>query len=329
MIESNSQLSHRNDQEIHVVFGAGGAGGAIVRELVAQGKLVRVVTRSGNGSYPAGVQAVAADAANPASAREACAGASVVYHAVNVPYPAWPQVLPPVMSSLIAAAGAANATLVYVDNVYAYGPVDRPMTEEMPGAATTKKGRLRAQLAATLLAAHQAGSVRAVIGRGSDYFGPGVANSVAGERVFPAILAGKKAMWVGSLDQPHTMTYVNDFARVLITLGASPDAYGQIWHAPAAEPLTGRQFLTLACELAGQPPRVGTYSPLVIRLAGLFDPVLRELPELAYEFDAPFILDGSRYQAAFGGTPTPHRDALRATLGWYANREKELTISRG
>ncbi|MDQ2655719.1 MAG: hypothetical protein M3Z20_22045, partial [Chloroflexota bacterium] len=98
---------------------------------------------------------------------------------------------------------------------------------------------------------------------------------------------------------------------------------GQVWHAPAAEPLTGRQFLTLASELAGQPPRPGTYSPLLIRLAGLFDPVLRELPELAYEFTAPFILDGSRYQAAFGGTPTPHRDALRATLAWYSGRSAQ------
>jgi nucleoside-diphosphate-sugar epimerase len=308
------------------VFGAGGAGGALVRELAAQGKAVRVVTRSGQGEFPAGVEVVAADAADPASARGACAGASVVYHAVNVPYPAWPDVLPPVMDTLIAAAGAANATLVYVDNAYAYGPVDRPMTEDMPAAATTKKGRLRARLANTLLAAHHAGTVRAVIGRGSDYFGPGVTNSAAGDRLFPAILAGKKAMWAGSLDQPHTMTYVDDFARVLITLGSRPEAQGQVWHAPAAEPLTGRQFLTLASEIAGQPPRLATYSPLLIRLAGLFDSVLRELPELAYEFDAPFILNGSRYQAAFAGSPTPHCDALRATLAWYAGRSAQREV---
>lgn len=305
---------------LHIVFGAGGAGGALIRELAAQGKAVRAVTRSGRGDVPAGVEIIAADAADPASARAACARAAVVYHAVNVPYPAWPDVLPPVMDSLIAAAGKSNATLVYVDNAYAYGPVDRSMTEDMPAAATTKKGRLRARLAETLLAAHRAGTVRAVIGRGSDYFGPGVTNSVAGDRVFPALLAGKKVMWVGSLDQPHTMTYVDDFARVLITLGTRSEALGQVWHAPAAEPLTGRQFLTLACELAGQPPRLGTYPPLLIRLVGLFDPVVRELPELAYEFTAPFILDGSRYQAAFGGAPTPHRDALRATLSWYAGQ---------
>ncbi len=318
--------SHQPTHEkhgLHVVFGAGGAGGALVRELAAQGKAVRAVTRSGRADVPAGVEVIAADAADPASTRAACAGVGVVYHAVNVPYPAWPDLLPPVMDSLIAAAGAANATLVYVDNAYAYGPVDRPMTEDMPLSATTKKGRLRARLANTLLAAHRAGTVRAVIGRGSDYFGPGVTNSVAGDRVFPAILSGKKAMWAGSLDQPHTMTYVKDFARVLITLGSRPEAQGQVWHAPAAEPLTGRQFLTLASELAGQPPRPGTYSPLLIRLAGLFDPVLRELPELAYEFTAPFILDGSRYQAAFGGTPTPHRDALRATLAWYSGHSAQ------
>jgi nucleoside-diphosphate-sugar epimerase len=279
------------------------------------------VTRSGRGDYPDGVEPFAADAANPEQARAACAGASVVYHAVNVPYPAWPAALPPVMDGLIAAAGAADATLVYVDNLYAYGPVDRPMTEDLPMAATTKKGSLRARLAETLLAAHHAGQVRAVIGRGSDYFGPGVVNSVAGDRLFPAILQGKKAMWVGSLDQPHSLTFIDDYARVLVTLGAREEAWGQLWHAPPAEPLTGRQFLTLACAEAGQTPRIGAYPSLVIRLAGLVDPLLRELNELAYEFEQPFILDGAKFQQRFGFVPMPHRQALRATLDWYAARQ--------
>jgi len=309
------------DPELHVVFGgAGGAGGAIVRELVARGKRVRSVTRSGRGDYPAGVEALAADATNAEQARAACAGANVVYHAVNVPYPDWLAVLPPVMAGLIAAAGAADATLVYVDNLYAYGPVAQPMTEDLPLAAATKKGRLRARLAETLLAAHHAGQIRAVIGRGSDYFGPGVVNSVAGDRLFPAILQGTKAMWVGNLDRPHSLTFIDDYARVLVKLGEREDACGQVWHAPPAEPLTGRQFLTLACAEAGQSTRVGAYPSFVIRLAGLFDPVLRELNELAYEFEQPFILDGTKFHQAFGFTPTPHREALRATLAWYAAR---------
>ncbi len=305
---------------LHVVFGgSGGAGGALVRELAARGKRVRAVTRSGRGDVPHGVEAVRADAADAAGARAACAGAAVVYHAVNVPYPAWAEALPPVMDGLIGAASAAGATLVYADNLYAYGPVDRPMTEDLPAAATTRKGRLRARLAETLLAAHHAGTVRAVIVRGSDYYGPGVVNSVAGERLFPAVLAGGRAMWAGSLDQPHSLTYVADFARVLVTLGEREEALGGVWHAPPAESLTGRRFIELAFAEAGRPPKVGTVSPFVIRLVGLVNPTVRELGELAYEFEAPFVLDGNKYLTAFGGTPTPHGAAIRATLGWYAD----------
>jgi nucleoside-diphosphate-sugar epimerase len=307
--------------ELHVVFGAsGGAGGAILRELAARGKRVRAVTRSGGGDVPHGVEVVRADAADRVAARQACRGATVVYHAVNVPYPAWTETLPPVMAGLIDAAGTAGATLVYVDNLYAYGPVDRPMTEDLPPAATSRKGRLRARLAETLLAAHRAGTVRAVIGRGSDYYGPGVRQSAAGERLFPAVLAGGKAMWAGSLDQPHSLTFSDDFARVLITLGAREEALGQIWHAPPAEPLTGRQFIELAFAEAGKPPKIGMVSPLMIRLVGLVNPMVRELGELVYEFEAPFILDGSKYLRAFGGAPTPHREAIRATLDWYAGQ---------
>lgn len=313
---------HRNENGgLHVVFGAsGGAGSAIVRELVAQGKRVRAVTRSGS-DLPAGVEAVRADAANPAEALAACTGATTIYHAVNVPYPEWGRALPPVMDGLIAAAAATGATLVYTDNLYAYGPVDRPMTEELPPAATTHKGRLRARLAETLMAAHRAGRVRGVIGRSSDYYGPGVRLSIAGERLFPAVLKGGRAMWAGSLDQPHSLSYIDDVARVLVTLAEREEAWGHIWHAPPAEALTGRQFIELAFAEAGKPVKVGAVSPLLIRLAGLVNPMARELCELIYEFDAPFVLDGSKYLRDFGGAPTPHRDALRATLAWYAEAD--------
>ena len=322
-----TQLDERDG--LHVVFGgSGGAGGAIVRELAARGRRVRAATRSGRGDVPDGVEAVRADAADATEARAACAGAAVVYHAVNVPYPAWAEALPPVMDGLIGAASAAGARLVYADNLYAYGPVDRPMTEDLPPAATTRKGRLRARLAETLLAAHRAGTVRAAIGRGSDYYGPGVVNSVAGERLFPPVLVGGKAMWAGSLDRPHSLTYVDDFARVLVTLGEHEAALGEVWHAPPAEPLTGRRFIELAFAEAGRPPKVGTVSPLMIRLVGLVNPMVRELGELAYEFEAPFVLDGGKYRRAFGGAPTPHREAIRATLGWYANQKASATPGR-
>ena len=146
---------------------------------------------------------------------------------------------------------------------------------------------------------------------------------MAGDRLFPPVLSGGKAMWAGSLDQPHSLTFIDDFARVLVTLGEREEALGQVWHAPPAEALTGRQFIELAFTEAGKPAKIGTVSPLMIRLVGLVNPMVRELGELVYEFEAPFGLEGSKYLRTFGGAPTPHREAIRATLDWYAGQATE------
>ena len=167
--------------ELSVVLGAGGgAGGAVVRQLVARGRSVRAVNRSGRGSWPDAVEAVAADATDPEATRAACEGASVVYHCVNVPYPQWEETLPGILESAIEGAGSAGARLVYCDNLYMYGRPEGPLTEETARRPEGPKGRLRLRLEETLLEAHEAGRVEAVIGRGSDFFGPGAANSVAG-----------------------------------------------------------------------------------------------------------------------------------------------------
>lgn len=308
-------------EELHVVVGAGGgAGGAIVRELVARGKRVRAVGRSGKAAVPPGVEVVRGDATDPASAREFAAGAAVVYHAANVPYPEWAERFPPMMEALIAGAGAAGAKLVYVDNLYMYGKVAGPITEDLPATATTRKGALRARLAERLLAADRAGDVRAAIGRASDYYGPGAVNSLAGTQVFPAVVAGKRANWATNLDVPHSHAFVDDFARVLVTLGERDEALGEVWHAPAAEPLTGRRFIELAFAEAGQPPKIGVLSKPMVLLGGLFNPTIREFGEMTYQFETPFVVDGGKYRRAFGGEPTPHREAMRRTVGWFRQR---------
>lgn len=304
--------------ELHVVFGGnGGAGGALVRELASRGRKVRAVSRSGRWDFPAGVEAVRGDATDAARAREVAAGAAVVYHAANVPYPDWAEVLPPMLEGIIGGAAAAGAKLVFVDNLYMYGTTDGPITEDLPPNATTRKGALRARLAERVLDAHRAGTVRAVIGRASDYFGPGAVNSLAGTQVLPAALAGKTARWAGALDQPHSHAFVDDVARVMATLGERDEALGQVWHAPAAEPLTGRQFIELAFETAGNPPKVGLLSRPMVLLGGLFSPTVREFGEMAYQFEAPFVISGEKYRRAFGGEPTPHREAMRRTVDWF------------
>lgn len=305
--------------KVNVVLGAsGGIGNAVARALAAQGKRVRAVNRSGKADLPASVEVVRGDALDAASTRAVCEGASVVFNCVNVPYPEWEAKFPPMMQNITDAASATGAKLIFADNLYMYGPVAGRITEDLPHAAPGHKGKLRARMANDLLAAHRAGKVRVAIGRASDYYGPGVLNALAGKDVFTAIVAGKKAMWAGSLDQPHTLTFIDDFARGLITLAERDEALGEVWHIPGAEPLTGRQFLQHAFEIAGTYAQMGVYTPLMISLVGLFSPMVREVKETMYQFTQPFIVDGTKFARAFGYSPaTPHREALQKTIAWF------------
>jgi nucleoside-diphosphate-sugar epimerase len=305
--------------DLHAVLGAsGGTGGAVVRELARRGHRVRAVSRRGNADAPGGVERLAADVATAEGAKAACAGAAVVYHCAQPPYTRWPQEFPPLTDAVAAGAAAAGAKLVLADNLYAYGPHQGPLTEDLPAAATGRKGRVRALMAERLLAAHGQGRLRVAIGRSSDYYGPGGLQSVAGERVFRAALAGRTVRWLGRLDQPHTLSYLEDMATGLVVLGERDEADGQVWHLPAAEPLTGRQFLELVVAAAGGDSRIATNSAAMTRLVGVFVPFLRELGETLHHFQGPYVLDWSKYRRAFGPfTPTPHPEAVARTVAWF------------
>jgi len=306
----------------HVVIGAGGGtGSAVVRELAGRGLRVRAVTRSGKGEVPEGVEQVGADVGTAEGARHACEGAAVVYHCAQPPYTKWPELFPRMTEAVLGGAAAAGAKLVFADNMYVYGPPDGPMTEESPQRARGKKGRTRIEMAAAVLGAHADGRLRVTVARSSDYYGPRGTTSTVGENIMKPALRGKRTRWLGSLDQPHTLNYLEDMARALVTLGERDEADGEVWHLPAAEPLTGRQFLELLFDEARKPPRVGVASRPMIRIGGLFNPLIRELNETLYQFERPFVSDASKFQAAFGPfEPTPHRAAVSRTVDWYRRR---------
>jgi nucleoside-diphosphate-sugar epimerase len=307
---------------LHVVFGATGAiGGAVVTELLHAGRTVRAVSRGGHA--PDGAQGVAADASDRAQAARAAAGAAVIYHCASPPYTQWPKLFPALTGSILGAAESSGAKLVFADNLYAYGPVDGPLREDLPAAAGGRKGRTRVEMAAQLLGAHRDGRARVVIGRASDYYGPRGTGSTAGQTVFGRILAGKKPQWPGRLDQPHTFHYLPDIARGLLVLADRREADGQVWHLPAAGPLTAQQFFDMIAEAAGQPvpARASVASPALLAVAGVFSPLLREMRETSYQFRAPFVIDASKFEAAFGRLePTAHRDAVQQTVAWYRSR---------
>ena len=304
---------------VHVVLGAtGGSGGAVVRELVRQGKPVRAVSRSG-GAFGAGVEAVQGDVRDVSDAKRVCGGAAVVYNCANVPYQDWLSTFPAIVAGSIGGAASANAKLVFCDNLYMYGPPDGPMSETTPRNATGKKGRLRVDLEQTLLGAHRSGKVAVAIGRGSDFYGPG-ANSVTKDFVFGNVLKGRRALWPMTLDAPHSLNYSEDFARNLVTLGEHDEALGEVWHLPAGEPVTGREFIRLAFGAAGKEPKPGVLSGFMIRVGGLFNPLVREFAEVGYQFTRPFVLDAGKFERAFGGSVTPHEEAIIRTLESYRTR---------
>jgi len=305
--------------DLHVVFGTGQVGQALAACLAGRGLAVRAVSRHRPAALADGIDWRAADAADPDAAADAAKGAAVVYQCLNAPYPRWPELFPPLQRGALAAAERAGALLVTLENLYGYGPTGgKPMTEDLPLAATTVKGRTRAAMTGELLAAAAAGRVRIAIGRASDFFGAGVTEgSTLGRRVFGNALAGQRADFIGNPDLPHTYSYVPDIAAALATLGTDPRAVGEVWHLPGPQTVTTRALLDLVAVEVGHPVGVRRVPKLALRVLGLINPMMRGLAEMSYQFDEPFVLDTTRYQTTFGPAGTPLATAVAATVAWY------------
>ena len=309
------------DDRLHVVFGTGQVGSALAAHLAGLGIAVRAVSRHRPPAL-AGVDWRPADAADPEAAADAAKGGSVIYQCLNAPYTQWPERFPPLQRGVLAAAERNGALLVSLENLYGYGPTGgRPMTEDLPLAATGAKGRSRAAMTGELLAAADAGRVRIAIGRASDFFGPGVTQgSALGERVFGHALAGRRADLIGNPALRHTYSYVPDIAAGLATLGTDARAVGQVWHLPGPPTGTTLALLDIVAGQVGHRVAVRSLPKPALRALGLVNPMLRELTETYYQFGEPFILDTTKYQAAFGAAGTPLPAAITATLAWYRTR---------
>lgn len=304
------------------LLGAGQIGMALMEQLAGRGVAVTLVNRSGQvgAPLPPGVSVTAGDVTDSATVTRLAAQSEVVFATAQPPYTQWPELWPPLMRSLIDGMARTQARLVFVDNLYMYGPTGgQPIRENLPYAATTRKGRTRAEIANLLLEAHRTGKVRATIGRAADFYGPRVLNTaVFGERFFAAVTAGKPVELFGNPDLPHTYTYAPDFARALITLSEQEAAYGRAWHVPNTETISTRAMLQQFEAAMRHPIASRVVSPLMLSLAGLFVPIVREMNEMAYQFNEPFCVDDSQFRAAFGAQTTPLAEAVAATVAWHS-----------
>jgi nucleoside-diphosphate-sugar epimerase len=302
----------------HVVFGTGPLGKSVMRALVAQGKRVRMINRSGRvDGLPAGVEVCQGDAYSAEDVYRLSAGEEVVYQCAQPGYTEWVTKFPPMQAAILEGTARAGAKLILGENLYMYGEVSGPIREDLPYVATTRKGKVRAEMAQAALEAHRAGKVRVAMVRGSDFFGPEVLDSSMGERAFLPALQGKSASLVGRLDLPHTYTYIEDFGRAMAILGEREEALGQVWHVPNPRTLMQREFMEIFFRSIGKPPKMSGMGRLMMSIGGIFIPEARESIEMMYEFEQPLVVDSSKFERAFGMKATPLEEAIQKTAVWY------------
>jgi len=304
----------------HVVLGTGAIGRAVAEELIRRGESVRMVNRTGKlDEASAGVELVASDLYDPAKVREATRGAKVVYQAAQPPYNQWPAKFPLLQKSIFDGLTGSSTKLVIVENAYMYGDTQgKPMTEDTPYQAHTRKGKVRSEISTAAFAAHKEGRMRVTAGRGGNFFGPWGTDSTMGARAFYPLLRGKPAQLIGPIDMPHTHTYVKDFGAALVILGEREESDGRAWHVPNDQPsISQAELVRMFAEEAGIEPKINSMSRFMMGIGGLFIPEAKETVEMMYEFDKPFIIDSGKFEKTFGMKATPLREALKETVRWF------------
>jgi nucleoside-diphosphate-sugar epimerase len=303
------------------ILGAGGSIGVeLMKLLVARNQPVRLVGR--HPQSPAGVtETVSADLSDRDQTVRAVAGSAIVHLLIGLKYDhrVWQDLWPRIIGNTIEACKRADAKLVFFDNVYMYGRVNGPMTEDTPFNPNSRKGEIRARVATTLINEWKSGALTAMIARSADFYGPRVRNSVANLMVFDRLAAHKKAYWLVNDAVPHSMTYAPDAARSLVQLTGRPSAWNQTWHVPTApNPPTGIDFVALAAKDLGVAAGHRVLNKPMLRLAGLFDPVVRESYEMLYQNDSAYIFDSSKFASEFAFAGTPYVDGIRKTAAQYS-----------
>ncbi|SDW71430.1 Nucleoside-diphosphate-sugar epimerase [Arthrobacter sp. cf158] len=310
---------------MYVVTGAGPVGYTIAEQLAEQGHQVRVLTRSGSGPENPLVERMRVDVSDPLRLAEAMAGATAVFHCIHgSAYRAasWAAELPRAEQVVMDAAAAAGAVVVFPESLYSYSEPDRVMTEAGPRTATGGKRGIRT----ALLAARQAHAANTVSVVAGDFFGPRVKMAHAGERMVTPILAGKAVQFIGSTNQPHSFTYVPDLAAAMIAAAQQPELWNTVLHAPTGPAVTQRDMALAHAEAAGAAaPKVSAVPGWVLRVAGIFSTDMRELAELLYQFERPFVMDSSQSQKLLGLEPTPLAEAAEATMTWWRSAVPQNT----
>ncbi|MGO9419872.1 NAD-dependent epimerase/dehydratase family protein [Roseiarcus sp.] len=302
-----------------VIFGYGPTGRATAARLLAEGREVVVAQRHAPPDLPRGATFVACDTLERQAVVKTTGqgGQFVVTIGFRYDGAVWREDWPKAIGNFAAACEATGARMVFVDNLYMYGPQTAPLVETMPLTAYGRKPAARAVATRIWMQACTEGRARIAALRAPDFYGPGVGNSYLGDTSIGAMAKmakGKAAFFIGSPDIPHDYTYVPDIGRAVVTLLAAPDsAYGQVWHVPCAPTRTTRDILQLAADALGVRLRLNILPAFLLGPLSLAVPFMREVKEMRFTFDRPYRVESSKFARAFWSDPTPFEDGIRKT----------------
>lgn len=304
---------------MQTILGAGGAiGKELAKALAEYTKSIRLVSRNPRKVNETD-ELFPADLTKKENVFKAVEGSEVVYLTAGFSYNinVWRNTWPSVMRNVIDACKSFNARLVFFDNIYMYDPAHMDhITEETPVNPSSKKGKVRAEIAGMLLDETKKGSLKALIARSADFYGPSIQNtSVLTETVFKNLASGKKANWFVSLKYKHSYTYTPDAGKAVAILGNTDDAYNQVWHLPTAgNPMNGKEWIeAIARELLVK-PRVMIASRFMIRMLGLFNPIMREFVEMLYQYDRDYVFISKKFEERFQFLPTSYEEGIKTIV---------------
>ncbi|HVX49462.1 MAG TPA: NAD-dependent epimerase/dehydratase family protein [Chitinophagaceae bacterium] len=308
---------------LHTIIGANGT---IATELfpilLENNEQVRLVSR--NPKPVAGAQTIPADVLNYQQVLNAIQGSDVVYLLVGLEYniKVWRASWPKLMRNVIDACKAANAKLIFFDNIYMYGKVEGKITEDTAFKPISKKGEVRAQVDTMLLEEMKAGHIKAAIAKATDFYGPRCTDkSAPGVLVFEKMKNKKTAQWFISANLPRAFSYTPDCAKGLYILATHEEAFGQVWHLPVAQPTpTGREFVATAARYMQAPNKTQVLPKWLLSVMGCFIPFMKEMNEMMYQYEFPLVLDSSKFEKAFNFRPTSYEEGIKATAEWFSSK---------
>ncbi len=301
---------------MQTILGAGGAIGVeLAKALREYTNEIRLVSRNPQKVNP-GDELVSADLTDPTQCAKAIEGSEVVYLVVGLPYATkvWTELWPKIMRNTIDACKRVGARLVFFDNIYMYDPTDlNPITEELPRRPTSKKGKVRAEIARMLRDEMSSGELEGLIARSADFYGPSISQtSVLTETVFKPLAEGGTASWLVDVNKKHSFTYTPDAGRATALLGNTGSAFGEVWHLPTAPlPPTGKEWIEMIAAELGAKPKYRVAGKFMVKLIGLFQPIMREMVEMLYQYDRDYVFDSSKFDRKFNFKITSYDEGVK------------------